>query len=477
MRVLITGATGFVGRALSLRLVRDGHAVTAWVRSVERARALLGAEVALVEEHGDGALATAVAGADAVINLAGEPVAGRWSGRKRARIIESRVAFTNRLVDAMAGLAQRPGVLISASAVGYYGDRGDDAIDETSEPGEGFLAEVCVAWEQAARRAKALGVRVLRARFGVVMGLGGGFLGEVLPLFRKGLGATLGSGQQFVPWIHLEDLVDVLARALAEPRYTGALDVVAPQAVRMSELVQALAAALGKRAWMKVPAAALRLALGEAATFVLNSQRLDGARLRALGFEHRFPTIAVAFTDLTGRASAVDIARLPAAGPAPMDGRYLRERPPSYLLRSRVVIGSPIDQVFAFFSRPQNLGVITPAAMAFRIRSAPEEVVEGAIIDYSLRVAGAKLKWRTTIDHWSPGRCFVDAQSRGPYRSWWHEHHFTAQGTTTVMEDRVYFAPPLGPLGRLAQRLFVGPQLREVFGYRSQAIRLRFRAA
>jgi uncharacterized protein (TIGR01777 family) len=479
MRVLITGATGFVGRALVLRLVREGHAVTAWVRSVERGRALLGADVTLVEGRGGApALASAVGGADAIINLAGEPVAGRWTTRKRAGILESRVAFTNRLVDAIAASSARPGVLISASAVGYYGDRGDDPLDETSGPGEGFLPRVCVEWENAARRAEALGVRVLRTRFGVVMGLGGGFLGELLPLFRKGLGASLGSGRQFVPWIHLEDLVDALAGALVDPRYEGALDLVAPEAVRMRDLVQALAAALGKRAWMSIPAAVLRLGLGEAASFMLNSQRLEGARLRSLGFPPRFPTIAGALGDLARRSDGIDIEPIRPAGPPPMDGStYLNDHPPSYLLRSRVSIDAPIDEVFAFFSRPQNLGAITPAAMAFRIRSAPTEVATGATIDYSLRVAGTKLRWRTTIENWSPGRCFVDTQTRGPYRSWWHEHHFAREGARTVMEDRVYFAPPLGPLGRLAQRLFVGAQLRDVFGFRAQAIRLRFRAA
>jgi uncharacterized protein (TIGR01777 family) len=479
LRVLVTGATGFIGRALVLRLLREGHAVTAWVRSVERARTLLGAEVSLAEAAGgSAALVAAVEQADAIVNLAGAPVAGRrWTARRRAEIADSRVAFTNGLVDAMAVARRRPAVLLSASAVGYYGDCGDQAIDESRGPGQGFLAEVCTAWEAAAVRAEGLGVRVLRMRLGVVLGLGGGFLDRLLPLFRAGLGARPGNGRQFLPWIHLDDLVAAITGALVDERYQGVVDLVAPQARRMSEVTRALSQAVGRGVHLAVPGALLRLGLGQAAEVVLGSQRLEGARLRALGFEARFPTLTAALADLLAGSSAVQIERLVPSAPAPvLDAPYLRRRRPAYLLRSRVILGAPVDEVFRFFSRPQNLGVITPPGMSFRIRQAPDEVGAGGTIDYTLRVAGAPIRWRTVIEHWAPQSCFVDAQERGPYRSWWHEHHFTAEGAGTVMEDRVYYAPPLGPLGRLAQWLFVASQLRDVFGYRSQAIRLRFPA-
>lgn len=481
MRVFITGATGFVGRAVVLRLLGEGHAVCAWVRDQERARAMLGAEVTLAPaEQGLAGLVTAVETADAVINLAGEPIAaGRLTRARRERIVRSRLELTRQLVDAMTRCQSRPAALISASAVGFYGDRGDDTLDESSGAGAGFLSELCVRWEQAAERAEALGVRVVRLRIGVVLGLGGGFLDRVLPLARSGLAARLGTGRQFVPWIHLDDLVRVITAALTTSSYRGAIDAVTAPA-RMDDLMRVTARAVGSRPGFAVPRALLRLGLGDAADVLLFSQNTRGGRLAGLGFKPDHATLDGAVGDLVDRLAEVAIAPLGAGGPAPsVAGGYLRTRRPRMLLRTQVTLNAPVDEVFRFFSQPQNLGLLTPAAMRFRIRRAPEHVQEGSVIDYVLRVAGTRLRWRTVIAHWAPGVCFVDAQTRGPYRTWWHEHHFhSVPGAPglTVMEDRVFFAAPFGWLGRMAQGLFVLPALRQVFGYRTQAIRLRFRA-
>lgn len=478
MRVLLTGATGFVGRALVLRLQRDGHTITALVRSVPRARAVLGADVALVDlAAGKAGLVEAVANADAIVNLSGEPIAGgRWTASRRAAIVDSRVGFTDRLVEAIASAPRRPRVLLSASAVGYYGDRGDESLDESSPPGTGFLAETCVQWEAAAERATPLGLRVARLRLGVVMGLGGGFLERLLPLVRMGLGARLGNGRQWMPWIHIDDLADLFATALTDERYVGPIDAVAPGAVRLGQLMQSLAGALGRDAGLVVPAAGLRLALGEAADVVLDGQQLRGARLAALGFQHRHADVDSAFAALAELLGTIAIDKITPETPPPLaDVPYLKEGRPTHLLRSRITLDAPLADVFAFFSRPENLGLITPAGMAFRIREAPTSVEEGSVIDYDLRIAGAAVKWRTRIARWRPGEHFVDSQERGPYRCWWHEHHFAADGDRTVMEDRVYFALPWGPLGVLARQTFVIRQLRDVFGFRGQAIGLRFR--
>jgi uncharacterized protein len=477
MNILLTGATGFVGRALLLRLQRDGHRVAAWVRDPVRARSLLGSAV---EIHDQAAGPGAVAAADAVINLAGSPLAGgRFTARRKAAIEGSRIDQTDRLVDAIAAAPRRPGVLVSASAVGFYGDQGDTPLDERSPAGDGYLAQVCDRWERAARRAGELGVRVVNARLGVVLGLGGGLCGRLLPLYRRGLGARLGDGRQFVSFIHLDDLLEALAAAVVDRRYQGTINLVAPQPVRMGELGEALARSVGSRQRLAVPAAALRLALGEAAAVVLASQRVLPRRLEELGFRHAFPTLEGALADLARQLRAIEITHLDPSSPPPLPGArrdYLQQRPPRYLLRSRVELDAPVADVFEFFCSPQNLGLLTPAAMSFRIQGAPAEVVQGRTIDYALRIAGAPLRWRTVVEHWQPSACFVDAQARGPYRSWWHEHHFRSERGGTVMEDRVYYAPPLGILGRLAQVLFVAPQLRQVFGYRSQAIRQRFAA-
>ena len=471
------GATGFLGRAVTLRLLRDDHQVIAWARSPEAARSSLGAEVEIADAgSGRAGLVAALERCDAVINLAGEPIAGRWSRARRRRITASRAGVTEQLVSAIAAAARRPRVLINASAVGYYGDRGDQPLDEHSPPGEGFLAETCRRWEAAAMAAEAYGLRVVRLRFGVVLGLGGGFFARLWPMFARGLGARLGGGRQWLPFVHLDDAVEVIASALADDRYQGAIDVVAPRPATHAQVTAAFGRASGRAVRLAVPGAALRLVLGEGADIVLASQRLQARRLAALGFDHRFPDIDSALGDLVGRLRAVDIRSL-AAGAMDQQTDYLRRRRPRYLLRTQVVLAAPVDQVFRFFSRPENLGILTPAAMSFRIRQAPTDIAEGGRIDYRIRVAGVPLGWRTTIERWVPGRCFVDAQARGPYRSWWHEHHFEPHGDGTRMEDRVYYAPPLGPLGRLAQALFVAGQLRAVFGYRAQAIAMRFPAA
>ncbi|HEY0841032.1 MAG TPA: TIGR01777 family oxidoreductase, partial [Vulgatibacter sp.] len=280
MRVFMTGATGFVGRALALRLQRDGHRICAWVRNEARARNLLGAGIDLLPTGASrNALVEALSGCDGVVNLAGEPVVGgRWTERRKAALVESRVGVTSRLVDAIADAA-RPRVLVSASAVGFYGDRGAEALDEASTGGSGFLADLCQTWEEAALKAEVRGVRVVRARIGVVLGREGGALEKLLPPFRAGLGGHVGSGRQYVSWIHLHDLTEVLTAALVDERMEGAVNAVAPGAVTNREMTKALGRAVRRWTPAPVPAPALRLAFGEGATALVDSQRVIPRRL------------------------------------------------------------------------------------------------------------------------------------------------------------------------------------------------------
>ena len=302
MRVLVTGATGFIGRALVPLLRREGHTVLAWARSAARARGHLGAEVDVVEAGGGvTALTAALERSDAVVNLAGEPIVGRrWTESRRRLLRDSRVGLTGELVRALAAARTKPRVLVSGSAVGYYGDRADELLTEDSRPGNDFLAVLCQDWESAARGAEALGLRVMRLRTGVVLGRDGGALAQMLPPFRAGVGGPVGSGRQYMPWIHVHDLVAIIARALVDDRYQGPVNGVAPDPVTSRDFAKALGRALRRPAVLPTPAFALRLIFGEAASVLLGSQRVDGAALRRLGFSCAFPALDAALADIVG---------------------------------------------------------------------------------------------------------------------------------------------------------------------------------
>jgi len=293
MRVWITGATGFVGRSLVAALLEAGHRVVVSSRNPAGAQGQLGDTV--VVRSGDlhgAALARELAGCDAVINLAGEPVAGRrWTPAVERSVRSSRVDTTRSLVDALALAEPRPRVLISASAVGLYGDRGDEHVHVGSAPASRGLAGVVRAWEAEASRARALGMRVTMPRLGVIIGAGGGFLGSVLPVFRAGLGGPLGTGRQWVPWVHLDDVVAVLIRALEDERFDGPFDLVAPNPVRQRDLARTLGRVLGRPAWLPAPAPLLRLALGEGAGVLLDSARVTPMDLERRGYAFRHPTL------------------------------------------------------------------------------------------------------------------------------------------------------------------------------------------
>jgi uncharacterized protein (TIGR01777 family) len=300
MRVLVTGATGFIGRALIAELRRDGHAVVAWVRSARRARGLLGPDVDLVESTaGVDRLVAALDACDAVVNLAGESIlGGRWTPARKAALRESRVQLTEDLVRAWGRALRRPRVLVSGSAVGYYGDRGDERLDETSARGEGFLATLCEDWEHAARGAEASGARVVLLRTGVVLGRDGGALAQMLTPFRFGAGGPVGSGRQYMPWIHLDDLVGIIRAALVDDTIRGPINGVAPNPVTSREFAAALGHALHRPALLPMPSLALRALFGEGASVLLGSQRVDPAALRAHGFNWTYQTIDAALIDI-----------------------------------------------------------------------------------------------------------------------------------------------------------------------------------
>ena len=239
-----------------------------------------------------------LADADAIVNLAGDPVAQRWTREARRRIRESRVAGTRRLVQALARLEKKPGLLVSGSAIGYYGSRADEELAEASAPGGDFLAEVCAAWEAEADRAEALGVRVVKVRIGLVLGKGGGALERMTPPFKLGVGGNLGSGRQWMSWIHMEDLVGLTRFVLEQPLLKGPVNATSPHPVRNAEFTKALASALHRPAFLPAPAFAIRALFGEMAEMLLASQRVAPRAAQNAGYAFKYPELAGALQSL-----------------------------------------------------------------------------------------------------------------------------------------------------------------------------------
>jgi len=291
--LLLSGASGLIGSRLLRALGAEGVAVRALSRNPASARPLAPPSRWLGWD-GTRFAADAVAGVRAVVHLAGEPVfKGLLTQARRARILASRVDSTRSLVATLAELpqAQRPRVLVCASAVGYYGSRGDDVLDESAPPGEGFLAGVCRAWEDAASGATALGVRCVTLRIGIVLARQGGALAGMLPLFRLGLGGRVGDGRQWFPWIHVDDVVSLIAAVLRDEGFSGPVNAVAPEPVRNAEWTRALAGVLRRPALFPVPAFAVRAALGELAGELLGSRRCEPRRALARGFVFAHPRV------------------------------------------------------------------------------------------------------------------------------------------------------------------------------------------
>jgi uncharacterized protein (TIGR01777 family) len=281
VKVAVSGATGLIGGALAARLSREGHHVIPLVR-----RPVSAGEQAIGWDPARGTIdRAALAGCDAVVNLAGESVLGRWSPEKKRRIRESRVNGTQLVSEAIAGLSRRPRVLLAASAVGYYGDRGDAELTEESSRGADFLADVARDWEAATGPAARAGVRVVNLRFGIVLTPSGGLLGSLLPPFRLGLGGPIGSGAQYLSWIALGDVLDALVYLLTAESISGPVNVTAPHPLPQLAFVRTLGRVLRRPAVVPLPTFALRMVFGqEAAAMMASGQRVLPARLVAAGY-------------------------------------------------------------------------------------------------------------------------------------------------------------------------------------------------
>ncbi|MEL7051612.1 MAG: TIGR01777 family oxidoreductase [Cyanobacteria bacterium J06588_5] len=307
MKIAVTGATGFVGTKLVDRLIEEGHDVKVFTRSEAKARKAFAAnkfkpvEYAAYTPTESGEWQAEISGCEGVINLAGEPISERWSAERKNRIMNSRKVGTEKLVEAIAKAEQKPSVLVSSSAIGYYGTSETAEFFETSEPAENdFLSQVCQAWETEAKKAKDTGVRVAIVRTGIVLGDGGAIAKMITP-FKLYAGGPIGNGKQWFSWIHIDDLVNLFIKALLDPSMNGVYNGTAPEPVRMKELAQTLGEVMDRPSWLPVPDFAIEALLGDGAVVVLKGQKVLPERTQAAGFTYDYAEPKEALKDVVKR--------------------------------------------------------------------------------------------------------------------------------------------------------------------------------
>ncbi len=455
MRVLMTGATGLIGRELGKLLAARGDTLACLVRDPQRARQQLPFPATCYGwDHRRAVPPEALAGVDAIVNLAGEPVADkRWTDAQKDLIRDSRVLGTRQLVLAAASHAPDLKAFVQGSAIGYWGDRADESLTGSSAKGTGFLADVVEALEAelgplAAQRPD---VRVATVRTGIVLARHGGALAKMLPLFRAHVAGRLGSGRQWMSWIHLDDIVRLFLHALDAPA-TGILEGVAPRPVTNRDFTASLCRSLRVLENAPVPSLALKALYGEMGGMVLESANVEPRQTLASGFRFRFETLDEAFADLL----------------TPLQGAT-REK------LSEQWVPQPPEAIWPYFCDEKNLEELTPAFLNFEVlgKSTPE-IGEGTLIDYRLRLNGIPMGWQSRIENWAPDRRFVDTQVKGPYAHWQHAHEFVPMANGTLLRDVVRYRLPLGWLGSTLAGCKVESQVDQIFAHRAARIAERF---
>ena len=449
-KVAVTGASGFVGRAVVAALAKRGDSVLALGRSASIPGLPAGVRTARYDPNDAKPHPELFEGLDAVVHLAGESVDGRWTPEKKRRIFDSRAGGTRNLVNTLAKCDfARPPALIGASAVGYYGSRGDEVLTESSAPGADFLAGVVKAWEAETDVAQLLNMRVAKIRVSFVLGKGGA-VEKLLPPFKAFIGGPFGTGGRWFPWMHIEDTAALFLWAIDHDDASGPINAVSPDIANSARFAQGLAHAISRPAIVPIPPPALRLIVGEFADGVLSSQLIMPTRAEDLGFRWRHESLEEALLDVL----------------APNSDR----KPATHDFESEMFVPRPLDEVWRFFSDASKLSVVSPPRLRLAMDTAPAELKRGTTIDYAVRVRGFPVRWRTLIARSEPGSSFMDYQVRGPYALWRHRHRFeSGNAGGTIVRDEVRYSLPWAPLSDVALPL-VRRDLSDIWDYRRHKI-------
>jgi uncharacterized protein len=463
MKILITGATGLVGRVLTEKLIRDGHEIIAITRNLKHARDILPSCVEIIQADLNCEVIKheLIKTAQAVVHLMGENVMQRrWNEKIKEDIARSRITATENLIKSLGNIKLEK--FISASAIGIYCESlGENILDELSPQDKTFLANICEKWEQAVLPIENKTSTTI-FRIGVVLGRDDGMYKEMMPLFRACLGGVLGQGKRYLSWIHVDDLVLLITKALFDQRYQGVINAVAPNACTYQFFTKKLSELTQRKAYFKVPSWFLRLVLGERSQILLANYRIHSNVLSKLRHEFLYPSLESALEDLTCYKQ--------------LD--HKKKAGFHYCYRTIQFIKKRPYEIFPFFSDAKNLEQITPPLLHFKILNQSTPQIElGTEFNYRLQVHGIPIKWKTHIIDWNPNSSFIDYQANGPYHTWHHTHSFFETPKGTLMVDEVLYRLPFGFLGDLFGRKFVKNDVEKIFNYRKQIIEQVFHGA
>lgn len=459
MKIVLTGATGFVGKSLVKELLKNNHQLVILTRNSENAKKIfksLPLSYFNWDSEKDLPPIEAFESCDAIINLLGENIAAkRWSNKQKNKIRNSRILGTKNLGERIKTLNQKPSVWVQASAIGVYPVLHEQEINESTQHGEGFLAQTCIDWENEAQKYSSFVERQNILRFGVVLGEGGGALSKLFPLFKMGAGGKVSNGEQYMSWIHIYDLVRLITYAVENNISEKVLNATSPFPVKNSEFTQALANSLHRPAIFPVPAFVLKLAMGELSSIVLDSQKVMPRETLKSGFEFKYLRIEVALDDITNNIQFPP----------------LKKKCNQIKLESLLWIKKPKSEMFDFFKEAKNLEKITPDWLNFKItEQSSTSILEGTVFKYKLKLHGIPLFWTSKIINWRDGVEFSDYQISGPYKIWHHTHSFYECLDGTLMIDKVYFSLPFSPFSDLLAYLWVKRDVVKIFSYRNSII-------